>query len=369
MSLTAPRRVDNQPIRPLVPRRSLRSGGVVRSLYVATLLLGDVVAIALALVAAYHIHAAMEERPSRVAPLEAYTPTLLFLIASLLVTFALYHHYLPRRGGSRVDQLGQLLLAVTVGNIVALALSALTRRGLDIPQQVLGYGWALAIVFVWTTRTMIELGLRAARRAGLDPERVLIIGAGNEGNTISHKIASAPDLGFDLVGFVDDEEYGPVSRPWEDSRRGAPVLGGISELSQLLRRYRISRVIVADLSLSHAQILDDVVAVCDQARVDVLVVPDVFHLVVQEVSASEFGGMPMLRVRDVSMRGWNLRVKRALDVALATVLLIALSPFLIAVAVLVKVTSRGPVFFVQERVGMDGREFLCIKFRSMRLDA
>src|SRR5207248_5216704 len=130
-----------------------------------------------------------------------------------------------------------------------------------------------------------------------------------------------------------------------------PILGGLEDLADVLSRYGVTRVVVADPALSNAQILD-IVGVCDRARLDVQVVPDVFHLVVQEVSASEFGGMPMLRVRDVSLRGWNLRIKRALDLVLAVLLLVTLSPILVIVALAVKVTSpEGPVFYVQEQIG------------------
>src|SRR5207248_3560354 len=117
-----------------------------------------------------------------------------------------------------------------------------------------------------------------------------------------------------------------------------PILGGLEDLADVLSRYGVTRVVVADPALSNAQILD-IVGVCDRARLDVQVVPDVFHLVVQEVGASEFGGMPMLRVRDVSLRGWNLRIKRVLDVLLATLLLVFFSPFLMLVALVVKLTS------------------------------
>jgi exopolysaccharide biosynthesis polyprenyl glycosylphosphotransferase len=103
--------------------------------------------------------------------------------------------------------------------------------------------------------------------------------------------------------------------------------------------------------------------------VNLKIFPDLFQLVVQEVTASELGGLPLLRVRDVSLRGWNLLVKRALDVVLASILLVLLSPLMLAVAVVVKLTSRGPVFFIQERVGVDGRPFPCVKYRTMYVDA
>jgi exopolysaccharide biosynthesis polyprenyl glycosylphosphotransferase len=161
-----------------------------------------------------------------------------------------------------------------------------------------------------------------------------------------------------VVGFIDDvRTEGPL-----------PVFGGISALSAVLGRQRVGEVVVADQRLTHGQILD-IVAICDRARVSVKIFPDLFHLAVNEVSPSEFGGLPMLSVRDVSLRGWNQRLKRAMDVVLAVVLLVVFAPLMMAVALVVKLTSPGPVLFVQDRVGIDGRPFPCVKFRSMRVDA
>jgi exopolysaccharide biosynthesis polyprenyl glycosylphosphotransferase len=342
---------------PPAPRRRL-TGRLIRAGYVCSLLLGDLIAIAVAFIFAYELHTLTERRPDQVASLDEYIPTLGLLIVTLLATFALMRMYLPRRGVSRIDQLGALFTAVTIGNVVAMAISAFTLRGLDVPRQLLVYGWALTIVFVWLARIMIEYSLRIARGAGLDPERVLIIGAGEEGTTILHKVRSNPYLGYEVVGFVDDRR----------DEGAAPVLGGLSSLPELLRSHGVGEVVVADPRLSHGQILD-IVAICDRARVGVKIFPDLFHLAVKEVSPSEFGGLPMLDVRDVSLRGWNLLLKRGMDVALASVLLVLLSPLLMLVAVAVKLTSRGPVLFVQERVGIDGRPFPCVKFRSMRVDA
>lgn len=351
---------------------------LVRWVYVAMLVAGDVVAIGVSFVAGYKIQAAMEQRANRLPPLEDYLPTLGFLIGSLLVSFALMRLYLPRRGASHSEQLGSIFLAVTIGNVVAMAVVAFTLRGLDVPRLIVVYTWGLSILAVWVSRSLMEQALRATRRAGLDLERVLIIGAGEDGRAILHKIASAPHLGYQVVGFIEQATSQPATdRREESSATGPsifspsapPILGSLSDLTPLLRRHEVSEVVVADPRLTHAEILD-IVAACDRGRVNVKVFPDIFHLVMREVSVSELGGLPMLRVRDVNLRGWNLLVKRALDVVISAALLVLLSPVIILVAILVKLTSpRGPVFFIQERVGVDGRPFACVKFRSMRVDA
>jgi len=264
------------------------TGRLVQLLYLALLVLGDIGGVAAAFVAGYELRFLTEPRPNQIAPLMDYVPTIGFFIGTLLVTFALSHLYLPRRGGSIVDRGAMLFKAITTGIVVAMALQAFSLRGLDFPRNMLVYSWLLSILFVWLCRTVFDLLLKITRRSGLDTERVVIVGAGEDGSAILNKICNDPSLGYEVVGFVDSRPRSPA---------GPPVLGSLGELADVLRAYRVRQVVVADPRLSHAQVLD-VVRVCDRAHTSVQVVPDVFQLVVREVSASEFGGLPMLRVRD-----------------------------------------------------------------------
>ncbi len=258
---------------PFPPPRSRLSGRLVRAAYVSSLVLGDIFAIAVAFAFAYDLSAITERRPDQVTSLAEYLPTVGFLILSLVATFALMRMYLPRRGTSHIDQLGALFTAVTIGNIVAMAISAFSLRGLDVPRQILVYAWALSIVFVWLVRSLIEFSLRVARRAGLDPERLLIIGADDEGATILHKVRSNPDLGYEVVGFIDEDR----------TDASLPILGGLAVLPAILSEHGVGEVVVADQRLTHAQILD-IVGMCDRAHVGVKIFPDLFHLAVREVS-------------------------------------------------------------------------------------
>jgi len=346
---------------------------------VLALVVVDTASFALAFFVAYSVRAAMEPRPTRITPLSDYLGTLAFEILALLATFALMRLYLPQRGMSHSDQLGAIFRAVTIGNVMAMALAAFSLRGLDLPRDMLIGAWLLSIALVWIGRVAVEQVMRFIRVAGLDPESVLIVGTGDEAQTILRKVESAPGLGYSVIGFVEtarreslisidrSSRLGPIAD--EDAELLPPVLGTLAELPLLLHQSGAREIVVADPALTHAQVLD-IVSVCDRARVNVKVFPDVFQLVVREVGVSELGGLPMLRVRDVNLRGWNLLLKRALDVVLSAFLLILISPVMILVAIAVKLTSpRGPVFFIQERVGVDGRPFPCVKFRTMHVNA
>src|SRR6266542_1185462 len=151
--------------------RSRLAARLVRAVYIAALVLGDILAISVAFIFAYELRALTERRPDQVPSLAEYLPTLAFLVVSLIATFALMRMYLPRRGRSHIDQLGALFTAVTVGNVVAMAISAFSLRGLDVPRHLIIYAWAVSILLVWLVRSLIEYTLRVARRAGLDHER------------------------------------------------------------------------------------------------------------------------------------------------------------------------------------------------------
>lgn len=283
----------------------------------------------------------------------------MLLIGSLIVTFALSRLYVERRATSLTDLLGSLFVAVTIGNVVAMVATELSLQPWELPRSILLTAWVLTVLFVWCARVFLAAVLRTARRLGVDATRLLIVGAGEDGHLILHKILSNPGLGYRVVGFVDDNPHPEADRP---------VLGPLADLPRLLRQYHVREVVVAQPGIAPSDLLG-IIAACAVAQASVKIFPDAFQLVAREVTASEFGGLPMVEVRDVNLRGWNRFVKRTIDVVGATALLIVFAPLLAAVALPIKLTSRGPVFFIQERVGLDGRSFPLVKFRSMRVNA
>ena len=116
------------------------------------------------------------------------------------------------------------------------------------------------------------------------------------------------------------------------------------------------------------QILD-MISQCERGRIGIKVYPDVFQIIASEISIGDLDGLPMLTVRDVALRGWRLTLKRAFDLVVGSILLVVFSPFMLFMAILVKLESRGPALYVQERMGLDARPFPVIKFRTMRVDA
>jgi Undecaprenyl-phosphate glucose phosphotransferase len=200
------------------------------------------------------------------------------------------------------------------------------------------------------------------RRHGWGQNRVLVVGAGDVGRMIFQKIQSNSGLGYEAVGFVT------FNNGQEGLPLGAPVLGEAGELSRVIDEHQIDEVIIALPEATHQEILT-LISECERGKVTIKVFPDVFQYMASQVNISDLGGLPLLAVRNIALSGWKRTVKRTMDIVGAACGLVLISPGLMLMALAIKLDSRGPVFYTQERMGLDGQPFQIIKFRSMRQDA
>jgi exopolysaccharide biosynthesis polyprenyl glycosylphosphotransferase len=345
-----------------------RRFSALKAAYVLALVVGDVVMLRLAFVLAYRLRAASDTGSAReFGPPPAYDDLALLCVAVFVVVFAIRRLYIPRRGMGRIDLLYQVTAAVALGWLCALSATLLVYRALEPPRLMLVYWALLSIAMVWLYRVILDALLREAHRRGIDVERVLIVGDGEQAELVHAKIVQAPELGYRVVGFIGEADAD--SDPVAISRGTVPVLGDLDTVSDVVRRYDIGEVIVARPGISHTQLVD-IVSSCTREHVNIKIFPDIFELMAREVETSELTGLPLMRVRDVALRGWMRFLKRAMDAAVSWTALVLLSPVLLAMALLIKLTSpHGPILHVQERVGLDGRPFYMLKFRSMRPDA
>ncbi len=283
-------------------------------------------------------------------------------IISILIVFFFYRLYHRQRSLSYVDQFYAIFGAASVGTIIAIAFTSFFfKNQLDYPRLMMVYVWILTIIFTSLGRAIqskLQLLLQAR---GWGEQQVLIVGTGDVGRIVMQKIQRSPDLGYRVAGFVDDN-------PKAIAIQGVPVLGNTDDLSEFVDSLNIKEVIIAMPESSHQETLN-VVSKCDRGKVAIKVFPDVFQIMASEVTIGDLGGLPLLTVRDTAMRGWQLAIKRIVDFAGSAVGLVLLSPIMMLLAVLIKLESAGPVFYTQERMGLDGKRFMMLKFRSMRTDA
>lgn len=323
----------------------------------------DVLMTNLAILLAYYIRFATGWIPFTVLhPLQAYFGLILIQSLAVPVVFAFRSLYRFRRHVSRIDEFQKVFTAVSIATVTSLAATAFFARDFEYARAVMALTWTLSIVFVWVAR-LCQYWIRGVLfRAGVAESRVIIVGTGELGQNIAEKIREAPESGYRTAGFVcangnDEAEVANTQ-----------CLGRIEDIGSVVQRHRINEVIIAEPSLSHLQIMD-IVYRCEREKVDIRIFPDVFQIISSEVSIGDLKGLPMLSIRDVALRGWNLTLKRAMDIVISSTALVLFSPFMLLTALLIKLTSRGPVFYVQERIGLDGKPFPVIKFRSMRVNA
>jgi Undecaprenyl-phosphate glucose phosphotransferase len=290
------------------------------------------------------------------------------------LAFQLQGLYRLRRGRSRVDDFFAVfvgsILAVVFGIIATLyvqtyfATNAAKEQGLfEVSQVVWGLFLILNVLLTFASRELVREVLERRWRAGIGLKRILIAGSGELGRLVADKILEHRELGYQIVGFVDDRAGGDHL-----GYRGLPLLGTIDEAPEIAARESIDHLYVALPPEQHIQMLE-LIDSTSREMVDVKVVPDLLQVIALRARLEDLDGVPVINVNDVPLQGFNSVVKRLFDVAISTAALVVLAIPLAAIAALVKLTSRGPVFYRQERMGLDGHPFMIHKFRSMYEDA
>jgi Undecaprenyl-phosphate glucose phosphotransferase len=219
---------------------------------------------------------------------------------------------------------------------------------------------ALAFGAVLVSRRLTWWGVHFLRRRGYNPSFTLIVGTGRTARKTAAALRSATWMGFRNVGYVEDN---PTR--WSSD---LDILGRVSELPVLIDKYRIDHVFIC-LPMNRFAEARQVFDVLSQKVVDVRMVADVPNLAGVSLTTTFFEGMPIVGLRESPHYGVNIVVKRLMDIVIASVALLILSPLMLTIAAAIKLTSRGPVFYRQERCGLNGRAFRMLKFRSMRPDA
>jgi exopolysaccharide biosynthesis polyprenyl glycosylphosphotransferase len=296
-----------------------------------------------------------------------YLPT---MALHILVIFGVFYfgrlYHMPRRF-SRIDQARSILTKVTVGAFIVNGIQSFAYRStifdpVDYPRSMFLYVWVLSILLLIIGRELHRGLQNTARARGWATDNLLIIGTGKIAQDIIQKIRGQSELGYTIVGIVSD-----TARPHEQLA-GVSVLGSSADLPYLIDTYGVEEVIIAQPEAKRDDIVEWV-TLSQRNRVDVKVYPDMFAYMAGDLGVDDLDGMPLITVRDIALRGWKLSLKRAMDVFGSFIGLIFLSPFLLVTAILIKLESPGPVFYTQERMGLDGNPFQMIKFRSMRKDA
>jgi exopolysaccharide biosynthesis polyprenyl glycosylphosphotransferase len=329
------------------------------------MVLMDVVFINAAFVVAYWLRYEVEfggtVEEANFVPLSAFLTVQVSLTLITILVFLTEGLY---RGPRRPSWPSQMIVIIrgTITAMAVLIVIVFIFRPYFFSRLIFAQAWALMVIFLGLIR-LLEDGLRGMlRRRGIGVVRLLLVGAGDVGRSIMQGLVAQPGLGYDVVGFVDDDR-----EKLQDIGR-FKALGATTDIPRLVTELAVDEVIITLPWLSHGKVLD-IMNHCQQRRVQVKVVPDLFQISMNRVDIDELNGIPLIGFREPSLKVTSQLVKRGIDILVSLVALIVSSPVLIITALAIVIDSPGPVIFPQVRVGQGGRTFILYKFRSMRTGA
>lgn len=296
--------------------------------------------------------------------LERYVPITLTFALSVVTVFYLARMYHQGRATSRFDEFWLILQNLSIGTLLAISLDALfftnTALQFEYPRSVILYTAVYSVLLVMAGRNFNRWVVHQLQKADIGRDNVIVVGQSEVARFIIKSIRNNHGLGYNLIGAVTDTGEGRVAK--------ADVIGNSEDLPTLIDRYAVDQVIIAIPEATRKELVR-LVALCQRGQVDIKIYPDNFAFIAGTVTVDDLIGIPLLSVRDVALRGWKLSLKRALDFSGAALGLVILSPIMLTIALLIWYHDRGPVFFSQERVGLDGKPFPMLKFRTMVVDA
>jgi exopolysaccharide biosynthesis polyprenyl glycosylphosphotransferase len=280
------------------------------------------------------------------------------VVIAMLALRSVYHRRLNRKF---LDEIGPI--ETTVALACMLLLSAMLAR--DLPWQpgaVVFKIWICAAVIMPLGRLIRASVQRSLRRRHHLVAPTLIVGNGRVAGQIINRLEAFPEYGLVPVGIVDAE-------PWfghpGDPRPALPYLGPADDIEEAIRKTRAEAIVIA-FSRTQDEVLTPVVRAAHHNGLRVWVVPRMFDVIGERMRVEHVGGLPLLALPHTDPRGWQFSVKHISDRVASALLLALISPVFLTLALLVKLSSPGPVFFRQARVGRDGKVFDCLKFRTMR---
>ena len=323
------------------------------------LFVGDAVIAAISVPIGYWIK---YQNATQSLPFKPYAEAIPVVVALYLVALAITGQYRTWRGRTLVDQLLALYTGVGLAAVLMLAAIEVGNLGQSYSRLTILPAVLLAGVLMTGERYVLRQYETRLRRMGIGTERVLMVGTGEGSELLIRRMNMFPQYGFHVVGVASDE----VSA--DGMFVGMPVVGRVGDLPALARELKVDQVFLA-LPASQRERLLHLIKLCEDENLEFKIVPDLLEVMSTRVEATGLDGLPLVGIRRSQLRGGAAVIKRAVDILISSVLIVVLSPVLLVVALLIKISMPGPLLFRQERIGFQRRPFVIYKFRSMIPDA
>ncbi len=300
-----------------------------------------------------------------------YGALLIFVLLTRLLTLRYYDLYRLRGEFSFVDDAVRLFKSTAIGSLLIVSAAFLYRggfayRSFSYARAVFVLDFLLAFASIGLLRIMVRSAQTFARTRGINLIPTLVVGRGPEAALCINEMREHPSLGYRVIGVVENVSAGSGG---ESTYEGVPVVSDLKGLPEAIRDARANEVIIADPRVD-GDLLFEVMMRCGRQRgVEFRIAPNLFNCLPRKTEIDQIGALPMIRLFREPLSSSARVLKRTSDIVIATLALVLAAPLWLLIALAIKLGSSGPVFYSQERVGMDGRIFLCYKFRTMQLGA
>ncbi len=329
--------------------------------------LSDILAIEFSFLASYWLrfHSPLTnliEVTRGVPPLNAYIYGSFVVIPVWLLLFKARRMYGSRRNVYITDEFFALVKLVSLGMLVVMS-AAFFYRAFSYSRLVFALIWIISIFSISFGRFLLIELEKSIYRKGKSLRDAIIVGATPTANTVYRTVQGHPNLGYHVVGYFADQPGGsgtPLS--------AASHLGRFDEVAAYVRQHSVDLALIALTYEEHPR-LYEMVRDSEGLNVEFMMVPDLLEMMTSRVRLKEIEGIPFLRIKDIPMTTWHRITKRIFDIVVSFIVLVVASPLILAGALLIKLTSKGPVFYRQDRVGLDGQTFQVMKLRTMRVGA
>lgn len=287
-----------------------------------------------------------------------YMLALIFIVPGYLILYMAFHLYTPKRVMGRRYEIGELIKANVLGVLIFLT-ALFVFKQIDFSREMMFIFFVVNCINGIAMRMILRVALRTMRKKGFNQKHVLLIGYSRAAESFIDRVAANPQWGYLIRGVLDDHiERGTCYK-------GVKVIGRIDNLSVILPENRLDEIAIT-LGIEDYENLGKIVAACEKSGVHTKFIPDYNGIIPTKPYTEDLLGLPVINIRYVPLTNtFNALVKRTMDIIGSLFGIIVSSPIMLIVAILIKCTSKGPLIFKQERVGLHNKNFNMYKFRSM----
>lgn len=328
-------------------------------LFAFILLPVDIAMIVAAFILAYYLRIDLEVVPAfSDIGLREYLRYCIYLLPFWLTLNAVGGLYNIKSNRGLFSELFRIINAASTAMIFLILVIFLTKT-MFFSRLILGFTWFISIISITFGRLIIKLIQRHLLRYGIGRKNIILIGDNLISENIVSRLSKNKNKVYKICGVLNGEA--------DNSKFGLKIIGSANQLEEKIKQYKADEVILTDTTLSKSKIMK-LIQICADNKITFKYIPDTFSLMTLNVSSETMASMPVMELKSIPLDGWGRIVKRIIDIVLASLALLVVSPILFITSILIKLTSKGPVLYAHERVGRDENIFKFYKFRSMYVE-